>query len=252
MKAENVFFVSETQVKVGDFGFSTQETETALDTFCGSPPYAAPELFGDQKYSGPLVDIWAMGVLLFFMLSGNMPFVAENVPRLKEKIQAGHYQTPKSLTPACAELVAGILVTDAGERYTMDDICNSWWLQGSECSNDRDAQTDQSVLLASFNAGDSVDPEIVQWLEQVGVPTVDRDTILGEPRNPVAGSYRILLHRKHLASLKLATAPQENGRVQFDRVHSQPEGKRKDLRTSTAEPPLEDGGRKRSRICVIL
>uniref|UniRef100_A0A6Q2YR67 non-specific serine/threonine protein kinase n=1 Tax=Esox lucius TaxID=8010 RepID=A0A6Q2YR67_ESOLU len=71
LKAENVLYACNGCVKVADFGFSTMVTNSSdtLDTFCGSPSYAAPELFRDECYLGPPVDVWAMGVLLFFMLN---------------------------------------------------------------------------------------------------------------------------------------------------------------------------------------
>ncbi|VDO73180.1 unnamed protein product [Haemonchus placei] len=85
IKAENIMFSAPGVVKLVDFGFSCMLPSAAeqLKTFCGSPPYAAPELFRDESYNGPKVDIWALGVLLHFMLIGVTPFRGETVPELK-------------------------------------------------------------------------------------------------------------------------------------------------------------------------
>ncbi|XP_068234774.1 serine/threonine-protein kinase NIM1-like isoform X3 [Palaemon carinicauda] len=86
IKAENVFIAGPGIVKLGDFGFSTRVTSLAqqLSTFCGSPPYAAPELYKDESYQGPAVDIWALGVLLFFILTADMPFKEETITSLEK------------------------------------------------------------------------------------------------------------------------------------------------------------------------
>nr|XP_018906028.1 PREDICTED: serine/threonine-protein kinase NIM1-like [Bemisia tabaci]XP_018906029.1 PREDICTED: serine/threonine-protein kinase NIM1-like [Bemisia tabaci]XP_018906030.1 PREDICTED: serine/threonine-protein kinase NIM1-like [Bemisia tabaci]XP_018906031.1 PREDICTED: serine/threonine-protein kinase NIM1-like [Bemisia tabaci] len=108
LKAENVFCSSRGLVKVGDFGFSTRLAngfEEQLKTFCGSPPYAAPELFRDESYVGGPVDVWAMGVLLYFMTTGYMPFPADSIAALKRNILAGVFTVPSHLSSSCRFLI---------------------------------------------------------------------------------------------------------------------------------------------------
>ena len=232
-----MFYVSESQIKVGDFGFSTQSNSSLLNTFCGSPPYAAPELFADKSYQGELVDIWAMGVMLYYMLSGTMPFRGETIPQLKAKIQAGKFDMPGGLTPVCQELITGLLTLKTEERFVMEDVFSSMWLRTNSTAMElnpskknlgrktnskshlpkltRDhgvvdssgpevsGEGSRSALEVSFDSGSDSTPdrEVLQRMEMIGVPTCDDNVLVGEPRNPIAGTYRILLHRKHLSEL---------------------------------------------------
>ncbi|VDM66635.1 unnamed protein product, partial [Strongylus vulgaris] len=124
IKAENIMFSAPGVVKLVDFGFSCMvpSAQEQLTTFCGSPPYAAPELFRDQSYIGSMVDIWALGVLLHFMLVGITPFRGESVPELKSAILQGTFSLPMYLEHSSRMLIESMLSMEPYKRPKIDDI----------------------------------------------------------------------------------------------------------------------------------
>uniref|UniRef100_A0AAQ5YC87 non-specific serine/threonine protein kinase n=1 Tax=Amphiprion ocellaris TaxID=80972 RepID=A0AAQ5YC87_AMPOC len=202
LKAENVLFTISGCVKVADFGFSTRVSNcnNALDTFCGSPPYAAPELFRDDCYLGPPVDIWAMGVLLFFMVTGTMPFRAETMGKLRRCIMECSYTVPPWVPGPCQRLIKGILKAAPSERYAVDQMLGCDWLLPVEFPwalvPPEPASPPQSPGSLEPSDQEEVEEEIRGSLEELGV-TVEhlRNNQLKDSRSPVTGLYRILLHR---------------------------------------------------------
>jgi len=95
LKAENLLLDSNMNVKIADFGFSNQFSPgQRLNTWCGSPPYAAPELFQGKEYSGPEVDIWSLGVVLYVLVCGGLPFDGSTLAKLRARVLAGKFKVP--------------------------------------------------------------------------------------------------------------------------------------------------------------
>ncbi|KAJ1672439.1 hypothetical protein EV182_007175, partial [Spiromyces aspiralis] len=129
LKLENVMLDSDGNVKIIDFGFCNKfYWDRQLDTYCGSPFYAAPEMVKGIKYTGPEVDIWSMGVILFFMLCGRTPFEGENLSEIYARISRGEFILPRTVSEGAGELIHGMLTVDRTRRFTMCQIRTHEWI----------------------------------------------------------------------------------------------------------------------------
>lgn len=108
LKAENLLMDKENNIKLignsyshlrnwhfSDFGFSNyQKNDSLLSTWCGSPPYAAPELLLGQEYDGRMSDVWSLGVVLYILVTAGFPFPGDSVDKLKRAVLADHLKIP--------------------------------------------------------------------------------------------------------------------------------------------------------------
>ncbi|XP_010885856.1 MAP/microtubule affinity-regulating kinase 3 isoform X13 [Esox lucius] len=136
LKAENLLLDADMNIKIADFGFSNEFTMgNKLDTFCGSPPYAAPELFQGKKYDGPEVDVWSLGVILYTLVSGSLPFDGQNLKELRERVLRGKYRIPFYMSTDCENLLKRFLVLNPAKRGTLEQIMKDRWINAG-CEED--------------------------------------------------------------------------------------------------------------------
>ncbi|GMR60947.1 hypothetical protein PMAYCL1PPCAC_31142, partial [Pristionchus mayeri] len=130
IKAENLLLDEFGNVKLADFGFSNFFTEeNLLVTFCGSPQYAAPEVFLGKKYYGPQLDIWSMGVLLHVFLTGSTPFEGRNFAHIQERVLTSHIEYPFYVSHEAAQLMNMMMNRNEDQRATLKQVMTHRWLR---------------------------------------------------------------------------------------------------------------------------
>ncbi|ELK33994.1 Serine/threonine-protein kinase MARK1 [Myotis davidii] len=97
VKPANIL-LEENNIKLADFGFARETKGQNLSTFCGTIYYLAPEIFKQQDYDGCKADVWSLGVTLYKMVTGKLPFKGANIVRQREKILAGKFEVPHFLS----------------------------------------------------------------------------------------------------------------------------------------------------------
>eukprot|EP00441_Pelagodinium_beii_P024287 CAMPEP_0197655744 /NCGR_PEP_ID=MMETSP1338-20131121/39640_1 /TAXON_ID=43686 ORGANISM="Pelagodinium beii, Strain RCC1491" /NCGR_SAMPLE_ID=MMETSP1338 /ASSEMBLY_ACC=CAM_ASM_000754 /LENGTH=666 /DNA_ID=CAMNT_0043231455 /DNA_START=60 /DNA_END=2060 /DNA_ORIENTATION=+ len=133
LKLENLLLDrSNESVKIIDFGFAAQvaSRDTKLRAFCGTPSYMAPEIIRGEGYSGFAADVWALGVVIFALLSGTLPFTGRTEMQLYAKIRRGMFTLPDCLSELPSRLIKGALRIDAASRPATGAILKHVWLEG--------------------------------------------------------------------------------------------------------------------------
>lgn len=121
LKLENILFIEEGVIKIIDFGFAVQSKDKQR-TFCGTPTYMAPEIVKRVAYRGSEVDIWAMGIMMYRMLTGTYPFMAQTDKELYKKIMNGYFDTSLLPSEKAKDLVCRMLRVNSDERITAIEV----------------------------------------------------------------------------------------------------------------------------------
>mmetsp|Transcript_3186 Transcript_3186/g.6021 ORF Transcript_3186/g.6021 Transcript_3186/m.6021 type:complete len:533 (-) Transcript_3186:449-2047(-) len=142
LKPENILVDEYGVLKISDFGVSCMmSAETLLYTSCGTPYYAAPEVVSGKRqgYDGQKVDVWSCGIILFFLLTGKLPFRKETMAELCEAIKRNPVVFPSTVSPHARDLISKMLEKDPGRRATIEDIrSHTWFLMGYDSNGNNE------------------------------------------------------------------------------------------------------------------
>ncbi|XP_062341846.1 serine/threonine-protein kinase MARK2 isoform X12 [Osmerus eperlanus] len=189
LKAENLLLDADMNIKIADFGFSNEFTlGNKLDTFCGSPPYAAPELFQGKKYDGPEVDVWSLGVILYTLVSGSLPFDGQNLKELRERVLRGKYRIPFYMSTDCENLLKKFLILNPTKRGSLEQIMKDRWMNVG--------QEEEELKPYVEPQPDYKDPKRTDIMLQMGYSQEEiQDSLVNQKYNDVMATYLLLDYR---------------------------------------------------------
>eukprot|EP00163_Fabomonas_tropica_P026691 TRINITY_DN5012_c0_g1_i1.p1 TRINITY_DN5012_c0_g1~~TRINITY_DN5012_c0_g1_i1.p1 ORF type:complete len:725 (-),score=141.90 TRINITY_DN5012_c0_g1_i1:112-2286(-) len=190
LKPENVLVTESKDIKLLDFGMcNVVKAGQLMSTSCGSPSYVAPEILTGKSYSGPEVDIWSLGVILYAMTCGYLPYEDENQAVMFKQIREANYELPDHVSPALRHLLSRIMDPNHKTRITIREIREHEWTQ-TACSVSQKHlftwPTDRQNMY--------LDQDILKHMQQLGwSPAQTALHLKHNKRNSMTATYYILL-----------------------------------------------------------
>jgi len=198
LKPENLLLDKNLNIKIADFGMASLQVPTKmLETSCGSPHYASPEIIKGIKYDGTAADVWSCGIILYALLTGNLPFDDENIRRLLSKVKTGVYYMPEYLSSDAKNLISRMLVVDPAKRIKMSEIMKHPWFTSIPPKAQYLPAALESVGDTAFNP-DMLDEEILKSLHLIGWGDEEqlKEKLSNDESNFEKVFYALLLQRK--------------------------------------------------------
>jgi serine/threonine protein kinase len=194
LKPENLLLDENGNIKISDFGLSNVLKPGSLfNTWCGSPVYTPPEVVLRKEYNGISMDIWSLGVVLYVLVTGGMPWRLEsNVVKNVDDLIAGNYEIPDFLRVSkdCKDLISTMLIADSTKRATLETIMNHKWV----CEG---FDGPPSAHLQPKPLVDKIDEDVLVQLTSLGYDLNSaRNSIQREPTCAALTAYHHLIEKK--------------------------------------------------------
>nr|XP_004571887.1 serine/threonine-protein kinase BRSK2 isoform X8 [Maylandia zebra] len=200
LKPENLLLDEKNNIRIADFGMaSLQVGDSLLETSCGSPHYACPEVIRGEKYDGRKADAWSCGVILFALLVGALPFDDDNLRNLLEKVKLGVFHMPHFIPPDCQNLLRGMIEVDPIKRLTLEQIQKHTWYLAGKNEPEPEQPIPRKVAIRTLASVEEIDPDVLESMHSLGCFR-DKDKLtkdlLSEEDNQEKMIYFLLLDRK--------------------------------------------------------
>ncbi|XP_076782631.1 sperm motility kinase 2A-like [Arvicanthis niloticus] len=182
LKADNIMIDNNGKIKILDFGLGTQvKSGQKLSFHCGTYLFSAPEVLLGRRYDGPKIDVWTLGVVLFYMTTGRLPFDDASTPQLRKKIVLGKYSIPRCLSIELQHIISYLLTTNPIHRPTITEVMMHPWLK-----KDSEGFPDPCEKQIPLRP----DPAIVKAMEHLGFQAEDiKDSLCHKKYNQAMASY---------------------------------------------------------------
>ncbi|XP_077358174.1 serine/threonine-protein kinase BRSK2 isoform X2 [Festucalex cinctus] len=200
LKPENLLLDEKNNIRIADFGMaSLQVGDSLLETSCGSPHYACPEVIRGEKYDGRRADVWSCGVILFALLVGALPFDHDNLRQLLEKVKSGVFHMPHFIPPDCQSLLKGMIEVNPEKRLTLETIQKHAWYLGGRNEPCPEQPPPRRVCVRQILSLTELDPDVLDSMHSLGCfrdrVKLTRD-LQCEEENQEKMIYYLLLDRK--------------------------------------------------------
>ncbi|EAY00485.1 CAMK family protein kinase [Trichomonas vaginalis G3] len=153
IKPENILIDQDLNVKLADFCLchSTSNQQMLL-TPCGSPFYAPPEIISNIPYDGKKGDMWSLGVVVFTMATGALPWTETNQTQLLQQIVNADYVVPVTVSPNIRHLIQALMDPNPSKRPSAEEVKSLPWMQENFDYPFGKPKLSAKVLEKSFNS----------------------------------------------------------------------------------------------------
>ncbi|CAL1289899.1 unnamed protein product, partial [Larinioides sclopetarius] len=201
LKPENLLLDEKNNIRIADFGMASLQMDgSMLETSCGSPHYACPEVIRGEKYDGRRADVWSCGVILYALLVGALPFDDDNLRQLLEKVKRGVFHIPHFVPPECQDLLRGMIEVCPEKRMTLAEVTrHPWVIAGSKSELELELPMKEAVQTHIIPTVEDLDPDVLASMTSLGC-FKDKEKLIQELLNTTHNTekvvYFLLLDRK--------------------------------------------------------